>query len=126
MQPTEEKKIARALELRIARKKFGFRVRRNLRRFNAEGRNFFARLVKSEGLPGEHTLLFRSEDDGCGVTQHTIFRPGPVEHFFEMLKRERSLEPGIEHAVRENEIRNRRTCVTPPRREAQVLPKPVD
>src|SRR5436305_5720584 len=79
VESTEEKKISRILESRKARQKFGFGILRNLRCFNAERRNFFARLVKPERFPGESAFFFRGEDDSCGVAQDAIFRPRPVE-----------------------------------------------
>src|ERR1043166_5012567 len=43
-----------------------------------------------------------------------------------MFKRECTLEPGIEHPVRENEIRRRGFVKPPPHRKAVMLPDTVD
>src|SRR5215471_303943 len=126
MKSPKEKKIARVLQLRISCQEIRFRVRRNRRRFNSERRNFFARAVKPKRFPRETTLFLGGEDDRRGVTQDAIFRPRPVNPLFEMLERKRFLEPGIEHAVGKNVVRDIGAGVTFPSGEAQILPDSVD
>src|SRR5260370_4511670 len=107
METAEKKKIPRVAQLRITGEKFGLRVWGSWRRFNSERRNFFAAAVKPERFPGLQAFFFGGEDDSSGISQNAILGPRPIKPFLQMLEWERFLEPRVEHAVRENKIRNR-------------------
>src|ERR1043166_10184922 len=55
-----------------------------------------------------------------------MFDQQPVEKFFQVLERIRALEPRVEHAVRENEIRRARAAQRAPHTEAVVKPQPMN
>ena len=82
--------------------------------------------VVRKGLAGEQALLLTGEEHGASITQHAVFRPRPVERFLQVLERVCLLEPGIEHAVRVNDIGQRAAVQSAPGSKAVVLPQAVD
>src|SRR5438874_2972508 len=94
--------------------------------FNPKLRNFFLGAIKPEGLARLGTFFFRSKNYCRSVAQDPIFGPRPVEPFFEMLERKGALEPGIEHAMRKNKVRNGGFVQALPDGETVVLPDAMD
>src|SRR2546430_9159715 len=73
--------------------------------FDPKWRNFFLGAIKPEGFARLGTFFFGSKNYRGSVAQDPVIGPRPVEPFFEMFERKGALEPGIEHAMRKNEIR---------------------
>ena len=62
----------------------------------------------------------------AGIAQHPTLRHLPVREFFQVLERIPGLEPGIEHAMRKDEIGNLQIPQRPPGAETAVLPDSVE
>ena len=127
MNAAKKQEHARFLDFRKFREKQMARFRSGPARFfDTERRDFFLRAIKPERLPCPQPFFFGGKDHPRSIAQHPIITPRPVEPFFQMFEREGALEPGIEHAVWENEI-GRRAFVKPlPHRKAVMLPDAMD
>src|SRR4030095_4793667 len=82
--------------------------------------------IKPEGLACPGPFFFRGKNYRCCVTQDPVIGPRPVEPFFEMFEREGALEPGIEHAMRKNKVRDSGFVKALPGGKAMVLPDAMD
>src|ERR1700730_477544 len=65
----------------------------------------FIASIEGKRFASQTPFLFRGEEDSCGVTQHAIFSPGPVEQFLQVFQRIGPLKPWVEHSVRKNKVR---------------------
>src|SRR5947208_8284737 len=90
--------------------------------FDPKWGNFFLGAIKPEGLARPGPFFFRSKNYRRSVAQYPVLGPWPVEPFFEMFERKGALEPGIEHAMRKNEIRCGGFAKALPDDKAVVLP----
>src|SRR6201982_1175194 len=96
------------------------------RLFDPKWRNCFLGAIKPERLAGLGTFFFRSKDYRRSVAQDPVIGPRPIEPFFEMFERKGALEPGIEHAMRKNKVRNGGFVKASPDGEAVVLPDAME
>src|SRR5205823_14082137 len=87
--------------------------------------NHFITAVGRERLTSQPPLLFRCKKHSRSIPQHAIFGPRPIEHFLQMLQRIGSVEPRVEHAVWEHEVRSRCATQCPPNAQTAVLPDAV-
>ena len=85
-----------------------------------------AALVAGEGPAGQEALFLTGEADGLGVAEDGVFAPGPVEGLFGVLERVGGFEPGVQHAVGVEGIRDAEGAQRPAGGEAVVLPDAVD
>src|SRR5688572_28474371 len=127
MEPAEKKKEALSAKFRERFEKFHARALKIDRgRSRAVIHHDFLAGIERERFASQSSLLLRSEQHSRRVPQHSILAPGPVEKLLHVLKRIGTLEPGIEHSVRENKIGSSGAGQRPPDPEAVVLPNPMD
>lgn len=69
-----------------------------------EGNDKLMAAIQPKGLTRELALLVARENHGPGLTQGNVHRPRPGKPFFEVLERESSLKPRIQHAVGKHKI----------------------
>ena len=127
MNPAHEQRQLLAAQFGIAREKLlQFQFRIAFRFGGAVTDHHLVAAIEPERLAGQDSLLLTSEQHGLGIAQHPIFRPWPVHPFLEMLQRILLLEPWIEHAVSEQNVRRAGIAQSAPGAKAVKLPDPVD
>src|SRR5882672_5720744 len=71
-------------------------------------------------------LFFAGEKHGPRIAQHSAFNHPPADALLQMFPRIGLLEVGIEHAVRENEVRHAHAAQPSPDAGASVAPETVN
>src|SRR5579862_3736119 len=66
--------------------------------------DYFVATIEPKGRTRQYALFFAGKQDGSRITEDTIVSPRPVQPLLEMFQRIVSLEPGIEHAMGEQNI----------------------
>src|ERR1043166_9315702 len=127
VQTTQEKQEPAPPELRELAEELLARTRQiHLRPGSSVIYDHFPASVGRERFARQTPFLFRGEKDSRGSAQHAILAPGPVEQFLQMFERIGSLEPGVEHAVRKNEVRRASSAQSAPDAETTVLPESLN